>query len=450
MTQSFSCLRMLVLAFVLGLAFMIAPAAQAKANPKYASIVMDADTGAILHESNANKKLHPASLTKVMTLLMVFEALERGEMSLNDRIFISKHAAGQAPSKLGLPVGSSIKVRDAIYALVTKSANDIAAAVAEHMGRSERNFASMMTERAREIGMSQTTFVNASGLHNPGQISTARDMARLARFVIKAYPEYYSYFSTKNFTYNGQTYGNHNKLMGRYNGMDGMKTGYIGPSGFNLVASAVRGNHRLIGVVFGGRTGRSRDDHMAELLDLGFSKVDDVRIASANIPVPSRKPAIANAVAALTASPAMASIIPTDIQPAAGNLQVGIENLLGQGDLDPADSRRMETGLMAIAAHTAEHNQHTPPVTNVAYHPATASPWSVQVGAFNSRAATDRALHDAMKSLPKSFDNAKPMIAPMKTSKGWLFRARLTGLSKNEAVKACKYLRDCLPVAPQN
>ncbi|HOO82389.1 MAG TPA: D-alanyl-D-alanine carboxypeptidase family protein, partial [Alphaproteobacteria bacterium] len=167
----------------------------AKGNPKYASIVMDADTGLILHQRYANKSLHPASLTKVMTLLLTFEALEQGRISLNDRVRISNHAANMVPSKLGLSPGSSIRVKDAIYALVTKSANDVAVALAEHLAGSERNFAQRMTLKAHDIGMTRTTFVNASGLHDERQVSTARDMAKMARYVIQVYPEYYRYFS---------------------------------------------------------------------------------------------------------------------------------------------------------------------------------------------------------------------------------------------------------------
>ncbi|MBL4805412.1 MAG: D-alanyl-D-alanine carboxypeptidase, partial [Alphaproteobacteria bacterium] len=251
--------------------------AKAAENPKYASIVMDADTGLILRQRYANKSLHPASLTKVMTLLLTFEALESGQMQLKDRIRISNHAASMVPSKLGLKPGSSIRVQDAIYALVTKSANDVAVALAEHHAGSESNFAQRMTAKARAIGMSRTTFRNASGLHDPRQVTTARDMAKMARYVINVHPTYYRYFSRKNFTYAGQTYRNHNRLMDTYPGMDGMKTGYINASGFNLIASAVRGDKRIIGVVFGGRSSRSRNAHMKDILDEGFSKIKNIR-----------------------------------------------------------------------------------------------------------------------------------------------------------------------------
>ena len=450
---------------------MLPASAMAKENPKYASIVMDADTGLILHQSNPDKKLHPASLTKVMTLLMVFEAIDQGRLGLNDRIRISKHAAGMAPSKLGLKPGSTIKVKDGIYALVTKSANDISAAFAEHLGGTESGFARLMTARAHELGMANTTFRNASGLHNPGQVSSARDMAKLARFVITHHPDSYRYFATKNFSYGGHNYHNHNRLMDSYKGMDGMKTGYIGPSGFNLVASAVRGNHRLIGVVFGGRSTGSRNAHMANLLDNGFTKVGDVLIANAEQnkpPIPPRKPGILLALstlnntvpaagdrqlpaamqsfAALSPAPVIAATPRIAPPPALPEKAGSFGELTGEGDADPAAAHRIETGLMAIAAHT--HTGGKPATPGALTNPS--STWAIQIGAFTSRAATDRALNTALKKLPGKYADASPVIAPMKTDEGWLFRARLSGYTKAQAFGACGYVKDCLPVAPQN
>jgi D-alanyl-D-alanine carboxypeptidase len=425
--------------------------AATKGNPKYASIVIDAETGVVLHERYADKALHPASLTKVMTLLMVFEAIEQGRIDLNDRIRISNHAAGMSPSKLGLAPGSSIKVKDAIYALVTKSANDIAAAVAEHLGGTESNFARMMTQRARELGMSRTVFKNASGLHNPGQVSSARDMATLARVVIVSHPDYYRYFSTKNFTYGNQSFHNHNRLMNSYQGMDGMKTGYIQPSGFNLVASAVRNNQRLIGVVFGGRTAQSRNDHMASLLNTGFAQVNEIRIAHAKVPLPPHKPGILTALNAINTAGSTNQGQGPVVQKLAFNESKFAEGqfseLLGEGDYDPAATRRIETGLMAIAAIKGEGTLYQDaPATQL---PVTEAAWAVQVGAFKSRAATDQALHKTIKTLPRQFADAQPAIAPLKTKDGWLFRARLGGLTKDEAFKACRYLNECMPIPAQ-
>ncbi len=443
-----------IFSFIIGLGlFGSMNSAEAKGNPRYASIVMDADTGLILHQRYANKSLHPASLTKIMTLLMVFEGLENGKISLNDRVRFSKKATGVVPSKLGLPAGSSIRVQDAIYILVTKSANDVAVALAEHVAGSERNFALRMTKRARDIGMSRTTFKNASGLHDKGQVSTARDMAKLARYVIRVHPDYYRYFSRKNFTYQGKSYRNHNRLMDSYQGMDGMKTGYIAASGFNLVASAVRGNRRIIGVVFGGRSSNSRNAHMKELLNMGFGKIKNLRVAKAQVPVPQRKPAIAQAYAAMNSQQDQGTLTKQDriasISPAVGE---GFERLIGEGDYDPAASKRIETGLMAIAAHTGD-SKIQPKIIPVAKRPVfinAKSPWSVQIGAFTSRAATDKAIQKTLRALPRQYSDGQPLIAPLKTADGWLFRARLSGYTKDEALAACNYIRDCLPVAPQN
>ncbi|MGB4107633.1 MAG: D-alanyl-D-alanine carboxypeptidase family protein [Alphaproteobacteria bacterium] len=426
-----------------------APAA-AKENRRYASIVLDADTGMVLSQSNADKRLHPASLTKVMTLLMLFEAMEQGRLSPRDRIRISKHAAGMVPSKLGLSAGSSIRVQDAIYAVVTKSANDVAVAIAEHLGGTESNFARMMTNRALQLGMSNTTFTNASGLHNPRQYSSARDMATLARVVINQHAPYYRYFSKANFTYQGHSYHNHNRLMETYKGMDGMKTGYVGASGFNLVASAVRNDRRLIGVVFGGKSAASRNAHMASLLDSGFGRrVDDVRIASVSTnppPVPARKPALLVALNTLNKAVPAQSVKLASMGPVLDPVKFG--ELVGEGDLDPAESRRIETGLVAVSAIKGKEARAAAPRTLSA--PAADDSWAIQIGAYSSRAATDQALHTAARKLPAGIGGGNPVIAPLKVKEGWMFRARLAGYTRAQAFKACTYIKDCMPVAPQN
>ena len=240
---------------------------------RYASIVVNENTGKVLYSRSADKKLFPASLTKVMTLYLLFEALEEGRVNLNTPMRVSRVAAGRSPSKLGLRVNSSIKVEDAILALVTKSANDAATVISEHLAKSEREFAKKMTRKARALGMSRTTFKNASGLPHSQQKSTARDMARLAIAVRKDFPQYFHYFSRTSFSYKGRKYGNHNRLLAKYKGTDGIKTGYIRASGFNLIATVNRNNTRLVGVVFGGRSGASRNKHMIDLLDKQFKKL---------------------------------------------------------------------------------------------------------------------------------------------------------------------------------
>src|SRR5690606_20380488 len=227
---------------------------------------MDAKTGKVLYESSADEKRYPASLTKMMTLYLTFDALSSGRISKNTSIPVSAHAASEPPSKLGLKPGQTITVDQAIKALVTKSANDAATALGEFLGGSEANFAKLMTAKARQLGMKSTVFRNAHGLPDPRQYTTARDMARLGVALREHHGRYYDYFSTRSFTYKGRRYGNHNRLLGRVEGVDGIKTGYIRASGFNLVTSVKTGGRSIVAVVMGGRTGRSRDEHMAELI----------------------------------------------------------------------------------------------------------------------------------------------------------------------------------------
>lgn len=499
---------------------------QSDENARYAAIVVDADTGVILHQSNPDKKLHPASLTKVMTLLLLFDAMDAGKVGLNDSIRVSRRAAAASPSKLGLSAGSSIRVKDAILALVTKSANDMAIAVAEHVGGSEENFARMMTSRAHELGMNNTTFRNASGLHNPGQVSSARDMAIMARYVINRYPSYYRFFATHRFTYQGRSYDNHNHLMETYKGMDGMKTGFINQSGFNLVASAVRGNQRLIGVVFGGRSANSRNARMKDLLDQGFRDIKrgEPQIASAgnvlkealpferaDAPVPDRKPSTAQPDAPILTASAQPALVPVSAVPAApvapvaaapltaadastvppadpaavqkvigeklSSLNSSFQNshlaeLLGQGDYDDEQAKRIETGMMAIAAHTGQSLSaprgpilRTPgrlekPVALASFAPPlldgstamksrTPETWAIQIGAYTSRVATDQAIQKTLSQMPAQYASVSPMIVPLRTQDGWLFRGRLNGFATKEAAaNACAPIKDCIPVAP--
>ena len=241
---------------------------------KYASIVIDATSGKILYQKNSETRNYPASLTKMMSLYMIFDEIKAGRASLTSKLKISKRAARQPASRLGLRYGQTISIHDAILALVTKSANDVATSIAEHISGSERTFALKMTAKARELGMKRTTFRNASGLPNRGQLSTAKDMAKLARALLRDHPNFYSYFSVKKFSFNGRKHKNHNKLLTTYKGADGIKTGYIRASGYNLVASVKRRNTRLIGVVFGGNSSRHRNKHMTHLLNKGFRILD--------------------------------------------------------------------------------------------------------------------------------------------------------------------------------
>ena len=237
---------------------------------KYAAIVMDASTGEVLYEKNPDAQRYPASISKIMTLYLTFEALSTGRLRLNDQLVVSEPAANMAPSRLGLRPGETISVDDAMHAVAVKSANDMAVALAERIGGSESRFAALMTLRAQELGMNNTHYVNASGLPDVRQISSARDIATLSRAVMRDYPQYYSYFSIKHLDWHGQTINNHNGLLLKMQGVDGLKTGFINASGFNLAASAVRDNRRLIAVVLGGNSTAARDAHVEDLLDTGF------------------------------------------------------------------------------------------------------------------------------------------------------------------------------------
>ena len=272
---------------------------QPRENPKYAAIVIDVATGRVLSSSQPDKIVHPASLTKMMTLYMTFEALQSQRLQLKERVTMSSRAASMSPSKLGIKPGATLKVEDAILAIVTKSANDVSVMMAERIGGTESGFAQQMTSKARALGMSSTRFTNASGLPDPAQVTTARDMAKLGMALLRDFPHYYSYFSRQTFTYNGVVMRNHNRMLSSYRGMDGIKTGFINASGYNLVASAVRDGRRLVGVVFGGQSWQSRNNQMEKLLNEGFDKVKQgPRMMDANAGQPAQHPVLQEASSA--------------------------------------------------------------------------------------------------------------------------------------------------------
>jgi D-alanyl-D-alanine carboxypeptidase len=267
-------LTLLCGAFVSVSVVLGAAAARAQiGSARYASMVIDAGNGSVLEAVNADEPRHPASLTKLMTLYMLFEALRDRRISLEQLVPVSYHAASQAPSKLGLTPATRISVEEALLGLVTKSANDAASALGELLGGDEDRFAQMMTLRARALGMSRTTFRNASGLPDPDQWTTAHDLALLARHILTDFPSYYGYFSTPSFNFHGRTIFNHDRMLQTYPGADGLKTGYTQASGHNLVTSAERGGVRLIGVVVGAAHATDRNANMRALLDAGFREM---------------------------------------------------------------------------------------------------------------------------------------------------------------------------------
>jgi D-alanyl-D-alanine carboxypeptidase len=402
---------------MIGLAWL-SPAAPAYAQTpnKHAALIIDTASGTVLYEKHARATRHPASLTKIMTLYMLFEAMEEGRIHRSQRLKVSARAAGQPPSKIGVNAGETIRVEDAIRALVTKSANDIAVVVAEAIGGTEFKFGQMMTERARRLGMRNTTFRNASGLHDPRQVTTAYDMAMLGLAIRRDFPREYGYFTTSSFTWNGVTHRNHNRLLGHYAGTDGIKTGFINASGFNLLASVERDGRRLIGVVFGGRTGAARDQEMRRLLDSGFAKASDIRVARAMPPQPTPRPdrnvqrAAAEPVAVADGASLMAAMAatPTDIES-------------GSTDAGSTDS---------------------------------GGDWGIQVGAYSTEIRAQRSIAAARGHLAELLTEAEASVELLERRTGPIYRARLFGLTEPDARTACVTLKrqhlPCVPVPGRN
>lgn len=371
-TSSLGALVLACFAAVLGLALIATTPAVAK--PKYAALVLDKYSGRVLFARNADAPRYPASLTKIMTLYIVFDELAQDNIKLNTPWHVSKNAEGQAPSKLGLDAGDTITVEEAILALVTKSANDVAMVVAENIGGTERKFAQMMTKRARDLGMARTTFRNPHGLPDKRQVTTARDMATLAQRVMDDFPQYYAYFGTESFNFRGQIFNNHNNLLGDYEGTNGIKTGYTRASGFNLTASVIRDGKHLVGVVLGGKTPRARDDHMVDILDEAFGRVPrrgHMSIASA-APIPRMRPqhAVPEPAIAAAPSPAPSPVLASLQQPAAtpvpvpaapsNNLPIDVAaNLLADTVPAPTPAQRQTTTLTPPAPEGPEQRRLT-------------------------------------------------------------------------------------------
>lgn len=366
--------------------------------PVAAEILMDARSGKVLRARNADRLTYPASLTKMMTLMLTFEALDRGTLRLNQKLVVSRHAASMPPSRLWLAPGSTITVEQAILALVTRSANDVAVVLGEALGGSEKAFARKMTARARRLGMRHTVFRNASGLPDRLQRTTARDMAILSRALIRRHAKYYAYFKRRSFEWQGDTVYGHNRLMARYPGMDGIKTGYIAASGFNLAASAVRDGRRLIAVVMGGHSADARDDRVAELLDAGFKR-----------PTSPARPAPAKPDLVITRNSA-------------------------------------STAERSTAVSVAVPSVKPSPAAKSAAKRSAGGSWSIQVGAFASHAAAVRSARDTAKRLGTLAAGASPAIV----RSGGLYKARLTGFPAATADAACRALktagRGCFPV----
>lgn len=469
---------------------------------RYADIIMNPVTGEIYHQQDADGRRYPASLTKMMTLYLLFEALEQKKLDLDDDMKVSALAARQPQTNLALDEGDTIEVETAIKALVVRSANDVAVVVAEALGGDVEGFARKMTAKARALGMNGTVFKNPNGLPNGAQYTTARDMAKLGIALKRDFPRYYRYFSTLQFSHNGVTYYTHNRVMLRYAGVDGIKTGYIGASGFNLVSSVTRGGRPLVGVVMGGGSGGWRDNRMIQLLDGTYTTLAQ-RGATKGRMYPANLPLAAGGQRAGVGEAGVAGEEPQLLAANAQNTPEGNEAEDGGETLPPASlpesldsvrsgtqaataspfdapaqvstpapakapvvitpptqhtpsKSRVITVAPAVVPAASPFAQATPPAPAVVQPSASpvpaaapASPpavadadrqWGIQVGAFSSQALAVTASRNALQFAAKHLVSAKMAPADASTSPNAVHRARLENLTQPEARKACEVL----------
>ncbi len=471
-------------------ALAMAGAGFAEAKPKFAAVTVDARNGRLLHAEDADGIRHPASLTKMMTLYVLFQDLKAGKIKLNSPIRMSARAAAMAPSKLGVKPGNSITVETAIRALVVKSANDVAAAVAENLGGTEQAFARRMTRTARAIGMSRSMFANASGLPNPAQVTTARDMATLGLRLMRDFPQYYPYFRSQSFVFNGRTIKGHNRLLGKFEGTDGIKTGYINASGFNLVSSVRRGDKRLVGVVLGGRSGASRDAFMKKMLQAEFASASNGRMVAAT--AGSSKGAIDPVVTAGTdrsmkpkgsifgrkkqqasPPPAEAPVVESQVAQAPAMEDTAEEGDTGEPQqqvmvAEGSTIRQVEaapepTPQVAAPRQQAESPQviqpsvgDVPPPDGLPF--AVKSPaeqqadaetvaalpfegnWSIQVGAYSTKPDAQAQLTSIRKKVVEPLRGKTALTVTVEKGKTVTYRARFSGFTEIEAKAACKQI----------
>ena len=461
--------------------------------PSYSSIVVDANSGATMQATDADSPRHPASLTKIMTLYLLFERLEQGKIKLNTELPVSAHAAAQAPSKLGLKPGETISVETAIRAVVTKSANDVAVIIAEALGGDEPSFARSMTAKARALGMTQTVYRNASGLPDDQQITTARDQAILGRAIQDRFPNYYRYFATRTFDFRGHAIRNHNHLLGAIDGLDGIKTGYIHESGFNIVTSIRRASRHVIAVVFGGRSAEARDARVRSLIDNNINIAAVKRTAPPviegwetaqprkEIKEEDRTGSAPVRVAAVSA-PASDAPLPgsTDpIKPTAVKTVTVHPGAMQTAALSPlpSDSRQLiptvSTSPANIMTVTTVKSEEPSPIPTPASQPATNKPgilgtlptkiasadttvpanttveatvkphsgWMIQVGALPDEKEARLRLEAAQNRAKDLLGKADPFTERIEKGDKILFRARFAGLEKIQAEAACKHLK---------
>ncbi|WGM48635.1 hypothetical protein KOAAANKH_03539 [Brevundimonas sp. NIBR10] len=480
------------LAVALGVPFLSPVVAQSSDNARYAAIVVDATTGEVLFARRADDARYPASVTKMMTLYLVFEAIEAGKVSPDDIVTVSPLAASQPPSKLGLAAGQTIRLDDAMRATTVRSANDMAMVLAEHVGGSQARFAAMATLKAQALGMTQTRYVNPNGLPDSRQITSARDLAILSRALMRDYPQYYSYFGLHDWNYQGREYRNTNGLLLGGNGYDGIKTGFTNASGYNLAASAVRDGRRIITIVLGGRSAATRNDHVAELMNTGF-EVESRRARGENIQVAQtffeqRGFGVGSPDSTPGGGPVAYAAMEGERGPAAGGMPYGTQPYRPQtpvqspihvagtpGQALPPGTRSYASVVSTPApvasppvarpdsrppanltaslngATTATTRSAPPPAARPAPArpaPAPANRWAVQVGAFREERVARDWLTEVNRRFRSQFTTAERSV---QSAAGW-YRSRFTNLTEQGAQNACEALAarrvTCVVVRP--
>ena len=442
----------------------------AEAAPQFSSLTVDARTGKVLYQKDPDGLRHPASLTKMMTLYVLFQDLKSGRIKRSTQLRVSRRAASMAPSKLGLKPGATISVDDAIKALVTKSANDVAATIGENLGGTESNFAARMTRVAHSIGMSRSTFYNASGLPNPKQYTTARDMATLGLRLMRDFPQYYPYFRITAFNYRGQTIRSHNRLVGHFNGTDGIKTGYTAASGFNLVTSTKRGDKRLVGVVLGGRSTAARNTYMMVMLEKMFPKAAGGATVAA---LAGSSKGVINPLAVANAKSKPEEI--TNTVPAANDDQMAAateqasQGAVEAGDEEDAaetastsEPKVLQADLAPIAGTVTKKS--TPEKLPFAVKSAAAEPskltnelaqsWNIQIGAFPNKGDAQAKLTSLRSGKVQALLDKPAFTIAIKSGSKILYRARFAGFDEASAKQTCARITKlgdkCLTVSPQS
>jgi D-alanyl-D-alanine carboxypeptidase len=459
-----------VCSVILAVSLGFGMASEAQAGPRPASIVIDAKTGEVMFSEDPDGLRYPASLTKMMTLYMVFEALESGRISLNSRVPVSRHAAAQAPSKLGVRAGQTFTVEQGILALVTRSANDCATAFAEFLGGTEPRFGKMMTAKARSLGMTRTIYHNANGLPEPRQVTTARDQARLGIALRKHFPQYYGYFSARSFKYGRQVIGNHNRLLGAVRGVDGIKTGFTRAAGFNLVTSAQLNGRSVVGVVLGGVSGRARDAKMRRLIEAYLPQASrrgdsdafvsmkskktvetahaepennspveqelEVASASNDLDLPHKGPVPETRY--VTEEQAV-DAEPTNTVPVIRTKTVKISKVAALDAETPVPAEEIPVPAEEVTRNAAKVDNVTTASTNAE---VSSKGWVIQVGAAPGKEQAMNLLQKAQDKGGKVLRSATPFTVAFTKGNEQLYRARFGGFrDQDAAVSACKTLK---------